>query len=162
MITDAGKWLEISTSRHLSSLMTGWVSAPSNDSANNCRFYWQQAIFLPATFKAGDDQSLSKVAVMTGKGSTQRLCASSRYEGCTESGSQIVRLQTPQRVDKEKICNYSRKTQLTKVADSNLSNKSGRLKSFCWFCDAFQFMEGQNTDLDYGKLLRKYAMNIHS
>jgi len=71
MITDAGKWLEISTSRHLSSLMTGWVSAPSNDSANNCRFYWQQAIFLPATFKAGDDQSLSKVAVMAGKGSTQ-------------------------------------------------------------------------------------------
>ena len=67
MITDAGKWLEISTSRHLSSLMTGWVSAPSNDSANNCRFYWQQAIFLPATFKTGDDQSLSKVAVMAEK-----------------------------------------------------------------------------------------------
>jgi len=61
------------------------------------------------------------VAVMAGKGSTQRLCASSRYEGCTESGSLIVRLQTPQRVDKEIICNYSRKTQLTKVADSNLS-----------------------------------------
>ena len=121
MITDAGKWLEISTSRHLSSLMTGWVSAPSNDSANDCRFYWQQAIFLPATFQAGDDQSPSKVAVMAGKGSTQRLCASSRYEGCTESGSLIVRLQTPQRVDKEIICNYSRKTQLTKVADSNLS-----------------------------------------
>ena len=100
--------------------MTGWVSAPSNDSANDCRFYWQQAIFLPATFQAGDDQSLSKVAVMAGKGYTQRLCASSRYEGCTESGSLIVRLQTPQRVDKEKICNYSRKTQLTKVADSNL------------------------------------------
>ena len=121
MITDAGKWLEISTSRHLSSLTTGWVSAPSNDSANDCRFYWQQAIFLPATFQAGDDQSSSKVAVMAGKGSTQRLCASSRYEGCTESGSLIVRLQTPQRVDKEIICNYSRKTQLTKVADSNLS-----------------------------------------
>lgn len=121
MITDAGKWLEISTFRHLSSLMTGWVSAPSNDSANDCRFYWQQAIFLPATFQAGDDQSSSKVAVMAGKGSTQRLCASSRYEGCTESGSLIVRLQTPQRVDKEIICNYSRKTQLTKVADSNLS-----------------------------------------
>ena len=121
MITDAGKWLEISTSRHLSSLTTGWVSAPSNDSANDCRFYWQQAIFLPATFQAGDDQSSSKVAVMAGKGSTQRLCASSRYEGWTESGSLIVRLQTPQRVDKEIICNYSRKTQLTKVADSNLS-----------------------------------------
>ena len=81
--------------------MTGWVSAPSNDSANDCRFYCQQAIFLPATFQAGDDQSPSKVAVMAGKGSTQRLCASSRYEGCTESGSLIVRLQTPQRVDKE-------------------------------------------------------------
>ena len=38
-----------------------------------------------------------------------------------QAESLIVRLQTPQRVDKEKICNYSRKTQLTKVADSNLS-----------------------------------------
>ena len=100
--------------------MTGWVSAPSNDSANDYRFYWQQAISLPAIFQAGNDQSPSKVAVMAGKGSTQRLCASSRYEGCTESGSLIVRLQTPQRVDKEMICNYSRKTHLTKVADSNL------------------------------------------
>ena len=44
----------------------------------------------------------------------------------------------------------------------NSTNKSGRLKSFCWFCDAFHFTEGQNTDLDYGKRLRKYAMNIHS
>ncbi len=114
-------WLEISTFRHLlSSAMAGFY-APSNNSANDCRICWQQAIFLPATFKAGDDQSLSKLAVMAGKGSTQRLCASSRYEGCTESGSLIVRLQTPQRVDKEKICNYSRKTQLTKVVDSNLT-----------------------------------------
>ena len=38
-----------------------------------------------------------------------------------QAESLIVRLQTPQRVDKEMICNYSRKTQLTKVADSNLS-----------------------------------------
>jgi len=78
MITDAGKWLEISTSRHLSSLMTGWVSAPSDDSANNCRFYWQQAIFLPATFKAGDEQSPSKVAVMAETGSTKGFRASFR------------------------------------------------------------------------------------
>ena len=32
----------------------------------------------------------------------------------------------------------------------------------CWFCDVFHFVEGQNTDLDYGKRHRKYAMNIHS
>jgi hypothetical protein len=51
MITDAGKWLEISTSRHLSSLMTGWVSAQSNDSANDCRFYWQQDIFCLPHFR---------------------------------------------------------------------------------------------------------------
>ena len=62
MITDAGKWLEISTSRHLSSLMTGLFSVLSNVSANSCRFYWQQAIFLPATFQADDDQSLFKAA----------------------------------------------------------------------------------------------------
>jgi hypothetical protein len=57
---------------------------------------------------------------MAGNGSTQRFCASSRYEGWTEYGALIVRLQTSQPVDKEIICNYSRKTQLTKVADSNL------------------------------------------
>ena len=131
MIPDAGKWLEISTSRHLSPLLTGWVSAPSNNSANDCRICWQRATFLPATFQADDAQSPSKVAVMAGKGSTQRLCASSRYEGCTESGSLIVRLQTPQRVDKEMICNYSRKTQLTKVADSNLSAGSA-MPSTLW------------------------------
>lgn len=45
--------------------------------------------------------------------------------------SLIVRLQTPQRVDKEKICNYSRKTQLTKVADSNLSAGSA-MPSTLW------------------------------
>jgi len=78
MITDAGKWLEISTFRHLSSLMTGWVSAPSNNSANDCRICWQRAIFLPATFQAGDDQSLSKVAGMAANGSTQCL---SFYKG---------------------------------------------------------------------------------
>jgi hypothetical protein len=70
MITDAGKWLEISTSRHLSSLLTGWVSAPSNNSANDCRICWQRATFLPATFQAGDDQSLSKADVMAETGST--------------------------------------------------------------------------------------------
>ena len=120
MTGDAGKWLEISTSRHLASLLTGWVSAPSNDSANDCRLCWQRAVILPATFQADDAQSLFKVAVMAGNGSTQRFCASSRYEGWTEYGALIVRLQTSQPVDKEIICNYLRKTQLTKVVGSNL------------------------------------------
>lgn len=121
MITDAGKWLEISTSRHLFNLPTDLFSMPSNVSANDCRLCWQRAVFLPAAFQADDAQALTKVVVMEGNGSTQGVWASSRYEGWTESESLIVRLQTPQRVDKEIICNYSRKTQLTKVADSNLS-----------------------------------------
>ena len=100
--------------------MTGWVSAPSNDSANDCRLCWQRAVFLPATFQADDAQFPFETAIMVGNGSTQGFCVASRYEEWTESRSLFVRLQTPQRVNKEIICNYSRKTQLTKVADSNL------------------------------------------
>ena len=126
---------------------------PSNVSANDCRLCWQRVVFLPVTFQTDDAQTLTKVVVMEGNGSTQGFWASSRYEGWTESGSLIVRLQTPQRVDKEIICNYSRKTQLTKVADSNLSAAPAM---------SFILLRDKNTDLNFGKCLGKYAMNIHS
>ena len=112
---------ETAWNKHFPAWTVGWVSVPSNVSANDCRLCWQRAVFLPVAFQVDDAQALTKVVVMEGNGSTQGFWASSRYEGWTESGSLIVRLQTPQRVDKEIICNYSRKTQLTKVADSNLS-----------------------------------------
>ena len=49
--------------RHLSFISAGKVSAPSNDSANDCHICWQRAIFLPATFQAGDEESPSKQTV---------------------------------------------------------------------------------------------------
>ncbi len=85
MITDAGKWLEISTFRHLSCLVTGLFSVLSNVSANNCRLCWQRAVFLPATFQAGDDQSLSKADVMAETGSIHGFCASSGLDGWASS-----------------------------------------------------------------------------
>jgi hypothetical protein len=64
MITDAGKWPEISDFRHLSCLVTGLFSVPSIVFANDCRLCWQRAVFLPASFQADDDQSLFKSAVI--------------------------------------------------------------------------------------------------
>ncbi len=85
MTIDGGKWLEISTFQHLSSLLTGWISAPSNDSANDYPPLSAVNHFLPFTFQAGDDQSSFKAAVMAETGFTQGLCVSSRPDGFAPS-----------------------------------------------------------------------------
>ena len=120
MTTDAGKWLEISSFRHFSSCMVGLASVSSNVSANDCHICWQRAIFLPATFQAGDEESLSK---QTGR-AKMALHKDSTHDpylkGVTPRRCLIVRLLTLQRASEETFSYYSQKTRLTKVADSNL------------------------------------------